>query len=143
MLARSLSFATAAALLLGACNHPQPAVAPVASNFRVIFAPGSSTVPNPELDKIQQAAAAYTSRRGASIALLGHTDTTGSPAFNQALSRQRTDSVTAALVAAGVPAASISATTYGETNPPVPTGDQVSDQKNRSVEIFVNGAPRT
>jgi len=39
----------------------------------------------------------------------------------------------------GQPAASISATTYGETNPPVPTGDSVSDQKNRSVEITVAG----
>jgi outer membrane protein OmpA-like peptidoglycan-associated protein len=41
-----------------------------------------------------------------------------------------------------VPAASISATPYGESNPPVPTADSVSDQKNRSVEIFVNGALR-
>ena len=142
MLGRSLSFATAAALLLAACNQPPPPAAPLVSNFRVIFAPGSSTVPNPEMGKIQQAADAYKSRTGASVALLGHTDTTGSPAFNQALSRQRTDAVTAALVASGVPAGSISATTYGETNPPVPTGDQVSDQKNRRVEISVSGAPR-
>jgi outer membrane protein OmpA-like peptidoglycan-associated protein len=142
MLRRSLSVATAAALLLAACNQPPPSAPPPASNFRVLFAPGSSTLPNPELGKIQQAAADYQSRSGASIALTGHADTTGSPAFNQALSRQRTDAVTAALVAAGVPAASISATPYGETNPPVPTGDSVSDQKNRSVEIYVSGAPR-
>jgi len=143
MLGRSLSFAIAAALLLAACNQPQSPAAPLVSNFRVLFAPGSSTLQDPELGTIRQAAAAYTSRRGASVALLGHTDTTGSPAFNQALSRQRTDAVTAALVAAGVPAASISATTYGETSPPVATGDNVSDQKNRSVEISVSGAPRT
>ena len=142
MLGRSLSFAAAAALLLAACNQPPPPAAPVATNFRVIFAPGSSTVPNPEMGKIQQAADAYKGRTGASIALTGHADTTGSPAFNQALSRQRTDAVTAALVSAGVPAASISATPYGESNPPVPTADSVSDQKNRSVEIFVNGALR-
>jgi OOP family OmpA-OmpF porin len=142
MLARSLFFAAAAALLLGACTQPQPAV-PVATNFRVLFAPGSSTLPDPELGKIQQAAAAYKGRTGASVALTGHTDTTGPAGANQVLSRQRTDAVTAALVAAGVPAAAISATNYGETSPPVATGDQVSDQKNRSVEIFVNGAPRS
>ena len=141
MLGRSLFFAAAAALLLAACNQSPPPPPP-AANFRVLFAPGSSTLPNPELGTIQQAADAYRSRSGANIALTGHADTTGSPAFNQALSRQRTDAVTAALVAAGVPAASISATPYGETNPPVPTGDSVSDQKNRSVEIFVSGAPR-
>jgi OmpA-OmpF porin, OOP family len=148
MLGRSLSFATAAALLLAACNQsPPPAAAPppppqqpVASNFRVLFAPGSSTVQTPEQATIQQAAVAYRSRAGASVALTGHTDTTGSAAFNQALSRRRVDAVTAGLVAAGVPAASITATgAYGETNPPVPTGDSVSDQKNRSVEITVAG----
>jgi outer membrane protein OmpA-like peptidoglycan-associated protein len=144
MLARSLSlsFAAAAALLLGACNQTQPAAAPPASNFRVLFAMGSSTLQDPELGKIQQAAAAYRSRSGASVALTGHTDTTGNPVMNQTLSRQRTDAVTAALVAAGVPAAAISATNYGEATPPVATADNVSDQKNRSVEIFVNGAPR-
>ncbi len=142
MLGRSLFFATAAALLLAACNQPQTAAAPAASNFRVLFAMGSSTLPDPEMGKIQQAAAAYRSRTGASIALTGHTDTTGAAGGNQMLSQQRTAAVTAALVSVGVPAAAISATNYGETNTPVATGDQVSDQKNRSVEIFVNGALR-
>src|SRR5437660_9100409 len=140
MLGRSLSFAIAAALLLAACDQspppaapPPPPQQPVASSFRVLFAPGSSTVQTPEQATIQQAAVAYRSRAGASITLTGHTDTTGSPAFNQVLSRRRVDAVTAGLVAAGVPAASITGTSAsGETNPPVPTGDNVSDQKNRS-----------
>ena len=138
MLGRSLFFATAAALLLAACNQsPPPAAAPppppqqpMASSFRVLFAPGSST------------AAAYRSRASASITLVGHTDTTGSPAFNQVLSQRRVDAVTAALVAAGVPAGAITGTSAtGETNPPVATGDNVSDQKNRSVEINVLQVP--
>jgi outer membrane protein OmpA-like peptidoglycan-associated protein len=150
MLGRSLFFATAAALLLAACNQsPPPAAAPppppqqpMASSFRVLFAPGSSTVQTPERATIQQAAAAYRSRASASITLVGHTDTTGSPAFNQVLSQRRVDAVTAALVAAGVPAGAITGTSAtGETNPPVATGDNVSDQKNRSVEINVLQAP--
>src|SRR6185369_14721132 len=96
MLGRSLSFAIAAALLLAACSQsPPPAAAPppppqqpMASSFRVLFAPGSSTVQTPEQATIQQAAAAYRSRSGASIMLTGHTDTTGSPAFNQVLSQR-------------------------------------------------------
>src|SRR5215470_7435384 len=105
MLARSLTFATAAALLLGACNQsPPPAAAapppmqqPVASSFRVLFAPGSSTVQTPELATVRQAAVAYKARPGGNIVLTGHTDTTGSAAFNQALSQRRVDAVTAAL----------------------------------------------
>jgi hypothetical protein len=114
---------------------------PAASAFRVLFASGSSTLQAPEQGTIRQAAAAYKSRAGASVRLTGHTDTTGSPAFNQVLSQRRVDAVTAALVASGVPAASITSSASGETNPPVTTGDNVSDQKNRSVEITVMQAP--
>ncbi len=151
MLGRSMSFAiaaTATALLLAACDQQQPAAAPppppqapMASSFRVLFASGSSTVQTPERATIQQAAAAYKSRAGASVTLTGHTDTTGSPGYNQMLSQQRVNAVTAGLVAAGVPASSISGSASGESNPPVATGDQVSDQKNRSVEITVTQAP--
>jgi len=148
MLARSLFFAAAAALLLGACSQPAPPAAPppppqqpVASSFRVIFAPGSSTVQTPELATVRQAAVAYKSQPGGNIVLTGHTDTTGSPAFNQALSQRRVEAVTAALGAEGIPASSITSSAYGESNPPVKTGDQVSDQKNRSVEIIVSVPP--
>jgi len=148
MLARSLSFAIAAALLLGACNQspppaspPPPPQQPVASSFRVLFAPGSSTLQTPELATVRQAAVAFKARPGGNIVLTGHTDTTGSPAFNQVLSQRRVDAVTAALAAEGVPASSITSSASGETNPPVRTGDNVSDQKNRSVEIMVSMPP--
>jgi hypothetical protein len=107
----------------------------------VIFAPGSSTVQTPELTTVRQAAVAYKARPGGNIVLTGHTDTTGSPAFNQALSQRRVDAVIAALGAEGIPASSITSSASGETNPPVRTGDQVSDQKNRSVEIIVSVPP--
>ncbi len=148
MLGRSLTFAVAAALLLGACNDapppaapPPPPQQPVASSFRVLFAPGSATVQTPELATVRQAAVAFKSRGGGNIVLTGHTDTTGSPAFNQALSQRRVDAVTAALANEGVPASSITSSASGESNTPVRTGDQVSDQKNRSVEITVLVAP--
>jgi hypothetical protein len=138
----------AAALLLGACDQSQPAAAPpppmqqpVASSFRVLFASGSSTVQTPELATVRQAAVAYRARPGGNIVLTGHTDTTGNAAFNQALSQRRVAAVIAALGAEGVPASSITSSASGETNPPVPTGDQVSDQKNRSVEIVVSMPP--
>ena len=148
MSSRSLFLLAAAALLLGACSQPSPPAAPppppqqpVASSFRVLFAPGSSTVQTPELATVRQAAVAYRARPGGNIVLTGHTDTTGNAAFNQALSQRRVAAVIAALGAEGVPATSITSSASGETNPPVPTGDQVSDQKNRSVEIVVSMPP--
>jgi OmpA family len=147
MSSRSLFLLAAAALLLGACDQPAPPAAPpppqqpVASSFRVLFAPGSSTVQTPELATVRQAAVAYKARPGGNIVLTGHTDTTGSAAFNQALSQRRVAAVTAALAAEGIPPSSITSSASGETNPPVRTGDQVSDQKNRSVEIMVSMPP--
>ena len=114
---------------------------PVASSFRVLFAPGSSTVQTPELATVRQAAVAYKARPGGNIVLTGHTDTTGDPGYNQVLSQRRVAAVIAALGAEGVPATAITSSASGETNPPVPTGDQVSDQKNRSVEIVVSMPP--
>ena len=148
MSSRSLFLLAAAALLLGACDQPAPPAAPppppqqpVASSFRVLFAPGSSTVMTPELATVRQAAVAYKSRPGGNVVLTGHTDTTGSAAFNQALSQRRVAAVTAALANEGIPPSSITSSASGETNPPVRTGDQVSDQKNRSVEIVVSMPP--
>jgi hypothetical protein len=147
MSSRSLFLLAAAALLLGACDQPAPPAAPpppqqpVASSFRVLFAPGSSTVQTPELATVRQAAVAYKARPGGNVVLTGHTDTTGSAAFNQALSQRRVAAVTAALAAEGIPPSSITSSASGETNPPVRTGDQVSDQKNRSVEIVVSMPP--
>jgi len=147
-MSKSLFLLAAAALLLAACDQSQPAAAPppppqqpVASSFRVLFAPGSSTVQTPELSTVRQAAVAYKARPGGNIVLTGHTDTTGNAAFNQALSQRRVAAVIAALGAEGIPATSITSSASGETNPPVPTGDQVSDQKNRSVEIVVSMPP--
>jgi hypothetical protein len=57
--------------------------------------------------------------------------------MNMALSQRRAQAVTAGLVAAGVPATSINSTGTGEANLPVQTGDNVSEQRNRSVDITV------
>lgn len=47
----------------------------------------------------------------------GHTDSAGADAYNQSLSQRRADAVMKYLVDKGVPAARISATGFGETQP--------------------------
>ena len=148
MLAK-LVVAFATALLLGACQQTQTAAAPPSPPpqqyspppqvFTVLFDTGRSTLSAPARSTIQQAAAAYQSARGSGVTVTGHTDTTGSDQMNMALSQQRAQAVTAGLVAAGVPATSINATGTGEANLPVQTGDNVNEQRNRSVDITVSG----
>jgi hypothetical protein len=88
---------------------------------------------------IQQAAQAYKSRGSARVTATGHTDTSGSDAYNMALSLRRANTVKDALVQNGVPAQSISVVGRGEASPLVATGDGVREPQNRRVEIVMDG----
>jgi hypothetical protein len=142
---RKLLVAFAAAFLLGACEQAQPVAAtpppppPAAAPqvFSVLFDTGRSTLSAQGRGTVQQAAAAYQSARGAGVTVTGHTDTVGSPNLNLALSQRRAQVVTDALVAAGVPATAINSTGTGESSLPVQTGDNVNEQRNRSVDITI------
>src|SRR6516164_4112829 len=144
MLGRSLSFATAAALLLAGCNQQQSQGAVSApqqpSTYVVLFDTGSAALSNQATSTIQQAAATYRGRSGTNVSVAGHTDTVGSPDYNMMLSQQRAGAVTSSLVSAGVPRAAIISRGYGETNLPQPTADQVPAQANRSVQIGIIAA---
>jgi len=69
----------------------------------------------------------------------GYTDSVGSEASNQQLSKHRATSVRDYLTNAGVPAASVTAKGLGETLP-VATNETASGrQQNRRVEMVVSG----
>ena len=132
------------ALLLSACNStPQQAAAPPpppppaaqAPTFMVFFDWDRSDLSPQALSTINQAAAAYKSGGGARVAAVGHTDTSGAPDYNMALSLRRANAVKGALVQAGVPASAIDATGVGESDLLVPTGDGVREPQNRRVVI--------
>ena len=74
------------------------------------------------------------------IAVEGHTDATGSDAYNQTLSEQRAASVRAALIAGGVPEDQISSVGFGKTQPVATNDTPAGRQQNRRVEIIVLGA---
>ncbi len=71
------------------------------------------------------------------IQVNGYTDTSGTPAYNQALSIRRARSVQAELVKDGVPANVIAIAGFGETNLLVPTGPGVREPQNRRVQILI------
>ena len=55
------------------------------------------------------------------------------------LSHRRADTVRAALIKDGVPAAAITTAWYGKTNLAVPTPDGVKEPRNRRATIAVSG----
>lgn len=74
------------------------------------------------------------------IAVEGHTDATGSDAYNQTLSEDRAASVRASLIAGGVPEGQITSVGFGKTQPVATNDTPAGRQQNRRVEIIVLGA---
>ena len=76
-------------------------------------------------------------RKVAEIAVIGHTDRVGSLEYNDALSLRRAVRVRTDFVDRGIPDNAISVAGRGEREPIVPTADEVSEPRNRRVEINV------
>jgi len=71
------------------------------------------------------------------ISVVGHTDTIGDKDSNIRLSTQRAESVSRLLIQNGVKEEKIETTSHGEENQLVKTEDNVSEPKNRRVEVIV------
>ena len=69
------------------------------------------------------------------IRIVGHTDTSGSDAYNQKLSKRRAEAVKAQLVQIGVPAAQITTDNRGESDLLVQTQDGIREPANRRSVI--------
>ena len=76
-------------------------------------------------------------RNVAEIAVIGHTDRVGSIEYNDTLSLRRAERVRRDFVDRGIPDNAISVAGRGKREPIVPTADEVSEPRNRRVEINV------
>jgi outer membrane protein OmpA-like peptidoglycan-associated protein len=86
------------------------------------------------LDQVAQTLSSYDQTY---IDVLGHTDSTGSDAYNQALSQRRAQSVSDYLAGHGVALARIGTRGYGESQPIASNDTDPGRAENRRVEIKV------
>jgi outer membrane protein OmpA-like peptidoglycan-associated protein len=107
----------------------------------VTFAYDSATV-QPQfqatLDQVAQVLSQYNETY---IDIYGHTDSTGSDAYNQQLSERRAESVAAYLESRGVQSARVGTRGFGETQPIAPNDTEEGRAANRRVEIRIVPIP--
>ena len=118
-----------------------PPPPPVAAKTFIVFFNFDKSDLTPEAQAvIAEAAAAFASTGSVSVAVVGHTDTVGSAAYNLPLSQRRAASVKAGLVANGVPNGAISTDGRGFSEPLVATGPGVKEPQNRRATIDLSGS---
>ena len=122
------------ATVFGAALDAQPAP-PV--HFVLYFEQGSTALTAESRLALPAVVAAVRERSSVDTSVVGHSDTAGDARKNLELSLQRAIAVGALLAAEGIAPGVLEITSYGETNPLVPTGDNVSEPRNRRVEVTV------
>jgi outer membrane protein OmpA-like peptidoglycan-associated protein len=116
-----------------------PVVTPQPPKTFIIFFGFNKCNITAEADAVlSEAAAAAKSGGSSTVAIEGHTDTSGSAAYNQKLSECRANAAKANLVGKGVAEGAISTSGKGESQLIVQTGDGVKEPQNRRATINLN-----
>ena len=107
------------------------------ASFTLYFLEGKDELTDESKAQLENVFAELKRRPLPDIVVIGHTDSVGSLEFNDQLSRARADRMREMLIQMGLPADRIQAAGRGKREPLVPTDDNVSEPRNRRVEINV------
>ncbi|MGE3250858.1 MAG: OmpA family protein [Hyphomonadaceae bacterium] len=116
---------------------PPPVVCP-AEDFVVYFEWDRSNLNQDAIATIDAAVARAQACNLSAVVVIGHTDTSGSHAYNEGLSQRRATVVADALVERGIPAEAISTQARGETDLATDTGDGVREPLNRRTAVTIS-----
>jgi outer membrane protein OmpA-like peptidoglycan-associated protein len=103
----------------------------------VTFAVDSTTITPTFQSTLDQIAASLTKYPNSLIDVMGHTDSTGSDAYNLDLSKRRAEAVGNYLTLRGVSRARIATIGYGEQYPVADNATEAGRSRNRRVEIRI------
>lgn len=103
--------------------------------FEVRFDFDKSKIKPEYEDLIRKLATATQENKNIKVTVIGHTDTSGSKAYNYALGGRRATAVAKMLSEYGIPSSQIVATSAGEMDLKVETGDGVPNAANRRVRV--------
>ena len=109
----------------------------VPATFTLYFLEGSDELTPQSRAELDNIFAELKRRPLPDIVVIGHTDTVGGLTYNDQLSLARAQRMREMLIGLGIPGERIEAAGRGEREPLVPTADNVSEPRNRRVEINV------
>ncbi len=121
-----------------AAPPPPPPPAFVAKSF-IIYFPFDQSVVTPEAEAVVHDAAQYASQGHATqVVVVGHTDSSGSVAYNLRLSERRAKATADALVSQGIAQTMMKVDWKGKSELAVQTGDGVKEPLNRRSTVDIN-----
>ena len=138
---RNLKYMGAIVAMVGLCGCASDPIAAVPGyssalgGYAVFFGHDKADIDPAAATTIRQAAEGFKAGRFTSVAVIGHTDTTGTGSHNQTLSECRAAAARAELIKDGVPVERILTAGAGETAPHVQTWDMTTEENNRRVMI--------
>lgn len=107
------------------------------AKFVLHFAEGKDELTEESRALLDRIFAEIAARPVPDVLVIGHTDSTGTGPANDALARQRADTVRNELLKRGLAPANVQASGRGSREPVVPTAPGVAEPRNRRVEIIV------
>lgn len=110
---------------------------PPPAHFILYFEPGTAQLTDQSEGLLAAIAAAVGERQSVEVGVVGHTDTAGSKEFNYRLALERARQVGRLLEGLGVAGEALRIDSFGEEDLLVPTADEVSEPRNRRVEVTV------
>jgi outer membrane protein OmpA-like peptidoglycan-associated protein len=113
------------------------ALPPAPQSFVLYFRFESDELTEESKALVPKILATVKGRTAPEVVVVGHTDTMGSASANFALGLKRAGAVRELLVASGLDAATVEATSLGESFPLIHTADETPEPRNRRVEIAV------
>ncbi|NOT83215.1 MAG: OmpA family protein, partial [Methylococcaceae bacterium] len=118
----------------GAALKAQP---PLPESFLLYFQEGGTHLTPESEAMLPKISAAIVARKEVDISIIGHSDTTGAAKLNEQLAHERAVYVSGFFDPAKLHIKEMTVTSHGEKNPLIKTADDVSEPKNRRVEITV------
>ncbi|MGA3084835.1 MAG: OmpA family protein [Thermodesulfobacteriota bacterium] len=105
--------------------------------FLLYFESGTSDLTEESEKLIPDILKAIKDRNSTDVSIVGHTDSVGTREFNYRLASDRANTIKFLLIYKGVNPDIIEVSSHGKDNPLIKTEDQVTEPRNRRVEMTI------